>query len=122
MSRRKTFATELVCRSLDVFLQDSWTLRRCLTVNPDDPNRALATCDVDRRIITIYPKLIGRGDDPLAKSLIHELVGHLLLQYGGSLDDEKAVGWWERSIWRNLPSDLKDRLRRMVDEEEPREV
>jgi hypothetical protein len=116
--RRKTLSTELVRRALDLYTEDGWTLQRCLTVNPDNPARALADCDPDKRKIRLYPKLIGRGDDPLARSLVHELVAHLLLRLSGSDADEQEALWWERTVWRNLPVEWKDRLRRMAEGDE----
>ena len=119
--RRKTLSTELVRRALDVYAEDGWTLQRCLTVHPDDPSRALADCDCDKRRIRLYPKLLGRGDDPLARSLLHELVTHLLLGLSGSESDEREALWWERTIWRNLPLEWKDRLRHMAEGDEEAE-
>jgi len=107
----------LVHRALQVFEEGEWKLRKVMTTKVNDPHRTLGECIPAENTIRIFPKLWGEKDPPLAKTLIHELVGHMLLGYGGSDVDEKDCTWFEMEIWRHLDQDAKEKLTRMVEEE-----
>jgi len=99
-----------------VFEENGWKLKKVMTAKVNSPHRTLGECIPAEETIRIYPKLWGEGDPPIAKTLVHELVGHLLLGYAGSEKEEKDVEWWERNIWAHLDQGMKDKLTRMIEE------
>ncbi len=121
--RRKTYARMLVKRALELWESEGWTLRKVLSVNPKSPARLCAEFDADKREVRLYPKLIGEGDPPLALTMMHELVCHLVLQYNypdeyhrdGSTRKRSDALWWERSVWAGLDQCDKDALARLIE-------
>lgn len=111
----RTLSDMLVKRAIDLFEEGNWKVRKVLAVNPNDQHRTLAECDCNGREITLYPRVIGHADPPLGRSFLHEILGHLLLQYGGTDLEEQEVEWWERRVWRNMSQTMRERLLRLID-------
>lgn len=117
---RRTYASMLVKRGLELFARDEWKIRHVPVVNPR--KRIFAETDTERREILIHPKIVGANDPPLSMSVMHELINHIVLQYEyadeyDENDRRKSDPlWWERTVWRQLPQETRDQLAAMVSE------
>lgn len=90
---------------------EGWVIRPHLEHNPKGPN--LAWVDFDEGIVHVYPHPVDNGQ-PVPKTLVHEILGHILFDLDGSKQDERAADAVETLLWPILTASQRQALGNLV--------
>lgn len=96
---------------------EGWSITPHLECGPDRHERTgkahlLAMLDEDEHVCHLYthPKEL---DQPVAKTLLHEMVGHILLDLDSSKTQERDVEEIEEVLWQCLTPGQRQILRNL---------
>ena len=106
----------LVGLSLRRWEEEGWVVRphlECKGKAAHEHEAILAWLDEDEHVLHLHPHP-SEKDQPVTRTILHELVGHILLDLGSSTRDERLVERLEGLLWPILTRTQRKMLANLV--------